>query len=116
MLIEPQPLAVRRTPAGPGAASVEIDFELAPDFEYFPDHFPGRPMLPGVVQLGWALRFAAREFGIAAPFKRLAQLKFQHPILPGRRVTLRLQRSSDTEVSFSYTAQRPCSSGRLLFG
>ncbi len=116
MLIEPQPLAVRRTPAGASIPSVEIDFELAPDLPYLPDHFPGQPMLPGVVQLGWALRFAAREFGITAPFRRLAQLKFLHPIQPGRRVTLRLLRTAETEVSFSYATRQPCSSGRLLFG
>ena len=116
MLIEPQPLAVRRTPAGTPLSSVELDFELAPDLTYLPDHFPGQPMLPGVVQIGWALRFAAREFGITMPFRRLAQLKFLHPIQPGRQVTLRLQRIADAEVSFSYTTRQPCSSGRLLFG
>lgn len=116
MLIEPQPLAVRRTPADGEVSRVELDFELPADFEYLPDHFPGQPMLPGVVQIGWALHYAAREWRIEAPFRRLAHLKFLHPIQPGRRVTLSLQRVSATEVSFHYATSRACSSGRLLFG
>lgn len=111
MLIEPQPLAVRR-----GPDTVELEFELDAGFEYFPDHFPEHPMLPGVVQFGWALRHATREFGIHSPFRRLAQLKFLHPIQPGRRLTLRLQRLSAGEVAFSYSTRQACSSGRLLFG
>lgn len=111
MLIEPPPLAVRR-----GPDTVELEFELAADFAYFPDHFPGQPMLPGVVQFGWALRHAVHEFGIAGPFRRLAQVKFLHPIQPGHRLTLRLQRLSAGEVAFSYRTQHPCSTGRLLFG
>lgn len=111
MLIEPPLLAVRREDT-----RVELDFELAPDFEYLPDHFPGHPMLPGVVQLGWALRLAGREFGIATPFQRLSQLKFLHPIQPGRVVTLRLEKLGAQDVSFSYSASgRPCASGRLQF-
>jgi 3-hydroxymyristoyl/3-hydroxydecanoyl-(acyl carrier protein) dehydratase len=115
-LIEPQPLAVRRAPQGADGTSVELDLLLSPDLPYFPDHFPGHPMLPGVVQLGWALHFAAREFGIDVPFRRLNQLKYQHPLQPGHTTTLRLERLGPQEVAFSYRVEaRPCSSGRLLY-
>lgn len=112
MNLDPQTLAIEQT------ANDEIRIRLAvpAQLPFFADHFPGSPMLPGVLQLGWAVRLAQQQFGIEQPLQQVAQLKFQHPILPDRELWLRLRRSAAQQVSFHYdTAAQACSSGRLQF-
>lgn len=111
MLVEPTPLAVRRA-----GNLVELNLAITPDLEYFPDHFPRYPMLPGVVQLGWAVRAAQREFDVGASLRRVAALKFMQPIRPIGAVTLQLEQLGAQEAAFSYRdGDTVLSSGRLQF-
>ncbi|WP_051362211.1 ApeI family dehydratase [Solimonas soli] len=111
MNLDPQALAVRQ----PSADLVEIDLAVPAALPCFADHFPQQPMLPGVLQLGWAVRLAQRHFGIAGAMRQATQLKFQHPITPDVALTLRLSRGGD-EVAFAYaTPTHACSSGKLAF-
>ena len=59
-----------------------MQFEIAPDHPSLPGHFPGRPVIPGVLLLERVLD--AVEAG-AAPLGplRLPQVKFVQPLLPG---------------------------------
>ena len=112
MNLDPQPLAVRQDAAG----SVEIRLAVPATLPCFADHFPDHPMLPGVLQVGWAVRLAQQHFGIAAPLHEARQLKFQHPIQPDVALTLTLSRSGEHDVAFRYaTPERLCSAGRLGF-
>ncbi len=43
-----------------GAARVKASITLAADAPYFAGHFPGRPILPGVVELAMMVETAAR--------------------------------------------------------
>lgn len=111
MNLDPHTLAVERTDD-----EIRIRLAVPAQLPCFADHFPGAPMLPGVLQLGWAVRLAQQQFGIERPLQQVAQLKFQHPILPGRELWLRLRRSAPLQVSFHYdTTAQACSSGRLHF-
>ena len=60
-------------------------FTLAmdPDLTAFQGHFPGHPVLPGVVQVDWAVRFGSEAFGPLGRFRAIEHLKFQDPIRPG---------------------------------
>lgn len=112
MLVDPPVAAVQRS-----GETVELNLDIAADLEYLPDHFPGYPMLPGVVQLGWAVRSAQRELGITGPLRRVAALKFMQPIRHGTALTLRLERQPGAAVSFSYrSGDAVLSGGRLHFG
>ena len=107
----PEVLAVR-----PAGAGVELDLAVPADLAWFPDHFPRLAMLPGVVQLDWAIRYGREHLRVPGTFRRVAGLKFQHPILPGARVTLALGQPRPGELAFAYrNPQRPCSSGRVVF-
>ncbi len=81
------PLIVRAS-AAEGAYLLELD--IHPELEAFRGHFPQAPLLPGVVQVDWAIREGARRFGPLGEFRGLKSLKFQRPITPGMRVTLSL--------------------------
>jgi len=96
--------------------SVRLEIRIPGDLAYFPDHFPRFPMVPGVVQLAWVVAYASEHLGLGAAFKRIAALKFQHPMLPKDRARLVLTRTGAGEVSFAYDkAGRPCSGGRIVF-
>ncbi len=80
------PTVLGRTPA-PGAS-----FTLAMDADLtaFQGHFPGNPVLPGVVQVDWAIRFGTEAFGHLGRFRGIDQLKFLDRIVPGETVQLHL--------------------------
>ena len=108
------PAVLHRHVAG-DSARVELDVHA--DLKWFAGHFPGHPILPGVVQLAWAVHFSREIFGYGPGVSVLEQLKFKRPIGPGRHVTLLLvRRPADTAVSFEYRdAHTSFASGNLRF-
>lgn len=54
----------------------------------FAGHFPGHPVLPGVVALGWMLAAAERLLGRPGSGATLHNVKFQVVLLPGCEVEL----------------------------
>lgn len=53
-------------------------------------HFPGRPIVPGVMLLEWALREAAHRLGREVCALRLRECKFLETLLPGETAELQL--------------------------
>jgi 3-hydroxymyristoyl/3-hydroxydecanoyl-(acyl carrier protein) dehydratase len=70
-----------------------LELHVAPDCLWFQGHFPGHPILPGVVQIGWAAWFGARWLGCDTPPRSLSRIKFRRPIGPDSRLSLHLRRS-----------------------
>jgi len=93
---------------------LSIDSGLA----VFNGHFTGRPVLPGVAQIDWSMRFAQSYIGGERPFCGMRQIKFLHIIQPPATVCLDLDWRDDTLLCFGYRApsgQPVYSSGRLCF-
>jgi 3-hydroxymyristoyl/3-hydroxydecanoyl-(acyl carrier protein) dehydratase len=84
---------------------------------YFEGHFPGCPVLPGVVQVGWAIELARVHIPFSARFRALAGVKFMRVIQPDAALALRLAVDANLrELSFEYRlGDAPCASGRVLF-
>ncbi|MBL8278477.1 MAG: AMP-binding protein [Pelomonas sp.] len=102
--------AVQRSDAGD-----DLTLLIDPRLPQFEGHFPGHPILAGVVQVEWAELFGRERFGIAGSFAGMEALKFQRVITPGPPVTLSLAWSAG-KLSFRYhSAQGQHASGRLLF-
>ncbi|MBI3728146.1 MAG: acyl-CoA synthetase [Burkholderiales bacterium] len=57
---------------------------------YFDGHFSVAPVLPGVVQLDWVIKYGRQYFALPPIFKSVHALKFQHVIHPEVPVMLEL--------------------------
>jgi 3-hydroxymyristoyl/3-hydroxydecanoyl-(acyl carrier protein) dehydratase len=101
--------------AAPGR--VELELRVPPDLEYFAGHFPGMPILPGVVQIDWSIRLGRARLPLRGGFAAAAQLKFLAIVRPGAQLTLTLElKAENTKLNFSYAgAGRKYSSGTLVF-
>ena len=98
----------------------QLQLHVPHDHPRFAGHFPGLPILPGVVQLDWAVRLARRLIpGLAdhPPCHSVEQLKFQAVVTPGTTLQLVLHWNPDDHLlNFTFThGERVCSSGRLRF-
>jgi 3-hydroxymyristoyl/3-hydroxydecanoyl-(acyl carrier protein) dehydratase len=79
--------------------------DVAADLLVFDGHFPGTPVLPGVAQVDWAVRYAAECFSLPECMLRLDALKFQRPVRPGTSLELSLHwRAADRVLGFVYTS------------
>ena len=63
-------------------------FLVPADLPFFAGHFPGQPILPGVVALGWMLAAAERFLARPTGPVELLNVKFPGVILPGAEVEL----------------------------
>lgn len=94
---------------------LRLHLRLPPDLVYFEGHFPGAPVLAGVVQLDWAVEEGRRRLGLVGRFVGLRALKFSKPLLPGDVAVLELCAEADG-LRFSYeSAAGRHSSGKVLF-
>jgi len=91
---------------------------VAADNTWFEGHFPGLPILPGVVQIGWAVHFAGVTCGFDGGVSALEQVKFKRPIRPGARLTLHLKPDAAArKVRYEFRdAEFTYSNGTLNFG
>jgi 3-hydroxymyristoyl/3-hydroxydecanoyl-(acyl carrier protein) dehydratase len=94
-----------------------LDLRVPEGLAYFAGHFPAVPIVPGVVQITWAVHFARRQFGLALPFRHLENVKFKELMRPGQRLELRLQyAAAAAKVRFCYRSEKhEHSSGRIYF-
>jgi 3-hydroxymyristoyl/3-hydroxydecanoyl-(acyl carrier protein) dehydratase len=88
------------------------------DLVYFPGHFPQAPVLPGAVQIAWALAFAATRLGTPTRCHVMEALKFQQLLRPGDRADLTLHNDvARQKLHFAYRhGDKAYSSGRLAWG
>jgi len=98
--------------------AVVYDLRISPRLSHFSGHFPGFPILPGVIQVDWAVRFAQRHFAQVRDFQSIDKLKFMLPVRPGDAMRLTLAHEPERHrVQFTYQLDgRPCASGRIGYG
>ncbi|WP_144155920.1 AMP-binding protein [Paraburkholderia sp. BCC1885] len=97
----------------------EFVYELhVPDtLVHFAGHFPGLPILPGVVQVDWAIRFAAAHVPAAGSPASIDRLKFMAPVPPGALLKLTLAHDAARQrIQFTYRlGERDCASGVIVY-
>lgn len=97
----------------------KVTLEICPsrDLFQFQGHFPEYPILPGVAQLDWAVRLAARYFNTPIVASEIAQLKYRQFIMPETKLSLSLEYDRQKgQVKFNYQNQnKQFSSGIVRF-
>ena len=85
------------------------------DHPAFAGHFPGTPILPGVVLLDIALQAIAETSGIALDTCEISAVKFLSPANPGDELTLNHSRLASGTLRFDIVAgERKIASGSIV--
>ena len=122
---EVEALLMAPRPKGPEVLEqVESDGEwnlqlvVPPDLAYFSGHFPTAPVLPGVVQVDWAMDLGRQLLDLPPRFVGMEVLKFQQLVRPGDQIQLHLRFDRERgKLYFAYrNATAACSSGRIVLG
>ncbi len=88
------------------------------DLCYFDGHFPGVPILAGVVQIHWVIAYGRQCFDLPPVFRGIHALKFQRIIGPEKPFTVELiHEPAKSCLSFKITSSVGThTSGRVMFG
>ena len=94
-----------------------LQLRLPLELCHFSGHFPRLPVLPGVVQLAWALELAAERLGTPRQCARMEMLKFQRLLRPGDELQLQLRHDTAAhKLHFAYRlGDSEASSGRFAW-
>ena len=91
-------------------------FRVPEDLPFFRGHFPGHPILPGVVALSWMLAGAERLLGRAVQAAELLNVKFQVVVLPGTEVELSIVPKSGGRLQGTIRSQAGIHASALIPG
>jgi acyl-coenzyme A synthetase/AMP-(fatty) acid ligase len=102
--------------------ALHYDLRVPPTLVHFAGHFPGLAILPGVVQIDWAMRLAAEHIEGVRAAASIDRLKFMAPVPPGALLRLTLAHdAARSRVRFAYRLvghgrERECASGVFVLG
>ena len=97
------------------SARNEIPLAIPADHPAYAGHFPGAPVLPGVVLLDAALAVAHAEGALREGPFRIAHAKFFRFVTPGDALVLRQTFAADGAVDFEIvSAAGRVASGRFV--
>jgi len=96
---------------------LHYELRVPPSLIHFDGHFPGVPILPGVVQLDWAIRLASEQVPGIQGLASVDRLKFMAPVRPGALLALTLSHDAPRRrVQFAYRlGDRDCASGVIVY-
>ncbi len=105
------------------ADTLDLSLYIPPSLCYFGGHFPSFPILPGVVQLNWAVHYASEFLAFTTPVMNVERLKFTCPIQPDMKVNLSISVDAEKKIanfryySATHTSSQPLtfSQGRLIY-
>lgn len=90
----------------------ELPIEIPADHPAFAGHFPGRPIVPGVVLLDQAV--LGLEHAEHCHIKGIAMAKFLSPVGPGEALWLDYERAEDSLRFEIRASTRKIATGRFL--
>jgi len=93
----------------------ETTITIPADHPAFAGHFPGTPIVPGVVLLDEALFAIQTADGLSLDACRMVSAKFFHPVAPGTVLVIRHQTLANGSIQFDIMdGPRKVASGGLV--
>ncbi len=90
-------------------------WRVPPDHPAFAGHFPGTPILPGVLLLDAALQAIAAASGIELDACEIGAAKFLNPVGPGDRLEIRYESATGGAIHFDIMAgERRIAGGSMV--
>lgn len=80
-------------------------FTIPPGHPSLPGHFPGRPVVPGVVLLDEAMALVLAALPGRRALRGFAAVKFTAPVDPGQAVDVAYRVASPDRVAFACTVR-----------
>ncbi len=101
----------------PIADGVTLTLRIPENLSYFDGHFDQISIVPGVVQIQWAVHYAREFLRIERVFSHMEAVKFKELLLSGQPLQLDLRYYRDAgKLDFRYSSDKAeYSSGRLYF-
>lgn len=78
----------------------QVRLPIAADHPAFSGHFPGTPIVPGVVLLDEALHAIGAELGADMAACQISSVKFHSPVRPGEPVLVRFETMNSGAIRF----------------
>ena len=99
------------------AESVVLVLRIPERLAYFVGHFDQIAIVPGVVQIHWAIHYAKQYLGLVRVFSHMEVIKFRELLLAGQQVGLHLRYTDKVRrLEFVYRSETAeYGSGRIYF-
>jgi len=97
-------------------ATAAIYFTIAPDHPALAGHFPGQPIVPGVVLLDHAISAIGTALNRSLDACRLRSAKFPSPAKPGTQFDLSFEITASGAIRFTVNAGTRVVASGLLAG
>lgn len=96
--------------------TIEKNLLIDPSHPSLAGHFPGNPIVPGVVILGEVLALIGESLGQSFMLSKVPSVKFHSPLRPNERLQLTFDVLPDRLVNFScQVGSRRIASGQFIF-
>ncbi|MDD2738607.1 MAG: AMP-dependent synthetase [Methylomonas lenta] len=99
------------------ADGINLNLYIPENLAYFAGHFDEISVVPGVVQIQWAVHYARLNLPLTQAFRHMEAIKFKELLLPNQQLVLVLRYlEQDGKLHFCYRSETcEYSSGRLYF-
>lgn len=96
--------------------TIEKHLRIDPSHPSLAGHFPGNPIVPGVVILGEVLELIGKSLGESFVLSKMPSVKFHSPLRPNESLQLNFDILPDHLVTFScQVGPRQIASGQFIF-
>ena len=91
-----------------------MQFTIPSNHPSLPGHFPGNPVVPGVVVMDRVLDALEAAAGVQVGALRLPQVKFMQPLLPGQTASVSIEGAAPKWRFRVHHGERLIASGEVV--